>query len=131
MQTDGDIRPEHVFARRTRELRDRLGISQVQLATTLAARGVRIDPTSITRLERGTRGIRLNEAVAIARAFGQTVDEMLRPALPPAEQLSEAERQADLARWRAAQAVAEMEAARDRVDRLRAALDAPNELRED
>ncbi|MEU6039766.1 helix-turn-helix transcriptional regulator [Actinomadura sp. NPDC047616] len=130
VQDDEKARPEIVFAQRAREVREKLGMSQTQLSTALRLKGVKIDPTSITRLEKGTRGIRLDEAVAIARVFDRTVDEMLRPALPPEEQLREAEKQADVARWRAARAVAEMEVAWARLSRLRVNLDTdPAELR--
>lgn len=130
MQNREGERPEQTFARRARELREALGLSQTQLATTLALKGVKIDPTSITRLEKGARGIRLDEAVAIAGVLDQTVDEMLRPALPPDEQLRQAEQQADRDRWRAARAVAEMEAAQVRLERLRKNLGTdPGDLR--
>jgi transcriptional regulator with XRE-family HTH domain len=123
MQSD-DLRPELTFARRVRELREALGLSQIQLATTLTLKGVKIDPTSITRLEKGTRGVRLDEAVAIAEVLDRTVDEMLRPVLPPGEQVVQAEKQAEQARWRAASAVAEMQVAQARLERLRENLDA-------
>lgn len=124
MQNHEDVRPELTFAQRVRELREALGLSQTQLATTLRLKGVKIDPTSITRLEKGTRGVRLDEAVAIAGVLDQTVDEMLRPVLPPGEQLRQAAQQADQTRWRAARAVAEMQAAQTRLTRLRVNLDA-------
>ena len=38
---------------------------------------VKVDPTAITRLEGGSRGLRLNEAAAIARALASTVPDMI------------------------------------------------------
>jgi transcriptional regulator with XRE-family HTH domain len=116
-------RPEQIFARRMRELREKLGISQALVATKLRlVEGLKLDPTAITRMEKGTRAIRLDEAVAIARALDLTVDEMLRPVLPPDEQLAQAEKALEPARWRAARAAAEYEVAQRRLDRLRVRL---------
>jgi transcriptional regulator with XRE-family HTH domain len=118
---DSTERPEQVFARRMRELRGQM--SQSQLAVTLnLAHGIKLDATAITRIEKGSRTLRLDEAVAIAAVLDQTVDEMLRPVLPPKEQIQEAEAKIDPARWRAARAVAEYEVAQKRLERLRARL---------
>ena len=82
--------------------------------------GIKLDSTAITRIEKGSRTLRLDEAVAIAAVLDQTVDEMLRPALPPKQQIEEAEAQIDPARWRAAQALAEYNVAKKRLERLKA-----------
>lgn len=74
-----DERPEAIFARRVRQLREAAKIPQTKLAERLAERGVKIDPTSITRIEKGTRGIRLDEAVAIADVLGVPLEETLLP----------------------------------------------------
>jgi transcriptional regulator with XRE-family HTH domain len=130
MQIDPE-RPELTFARRMRELRESLGMPQTHVATTLKLiHGIKIDPTAITRIERGTRTLRLDEAVAIASVLDHTVDEMLRPALPPEEQLLQAEQEIEPARWRAARAVAEYEVSQRRLERLRVALDVGADLKE-
>lgn len=71
---DGDQRPpsspERFFATRVRERRDLLGWSQVQLALELKQAGHDLDATTITRLERGERRIRLDDAVALADVLG-------------------------------------------------------------
>lgn len=74
-----DQLPEHVFAQRVRQLREAAKLSQAQLAAKLTAEGTKFDPSAITRLEKGTRMIRLNEAVAIADTFGVKLEEMLLP----------------------------------------------------
>lgn len=107
------------FARACIVARARAGISQTELAQELAAHGVRIDGSAIARLENGRRNVRLNEAVAIARALGfPTVDAMVRPALPPDLELAAARGDELDAAWRAAQAVADHAAAVARVERL-------------
>lgn len=117
--------PEAVFARRTREVRVGVKITQTELSahvdiqTSAAGRPVKMDPTAITKLEKGTRAIRLNEAVAIANVLDQTVDEMLRPALASDEQIRRAESQIETTRLRAAMALGEHEAAIARAARLR------------
>ena len=116
-------RPESTFARRMRELREAAGMPQSHIANVLAmSHGIKVDPTAITRIERGTRTIRLDEAVAIASVFDHTVDEILRPALSPEEQLLQAEQEIEAAQRRVERAVAEFEALQRRLEQLRTAL---------
>jgi transcriptional regulator with XRE-family HTH domain len=69
---------ESTFANKLRELREEKGLSQSQLAAALAAKhGINLDPTAITRLEGGSRSLRLDEAVAIADVLGATLPQML------------------------------------------------------
>lgn len=69
--------PEGRFAARTREIRQARAWSQPKLAEEIrAADGPHLDPSNVARLERGTRGIGLNEAYAIATALGSTVASM-------------------------------------------------------
>jgi transcriptional regulator with XRE-family HTH domain len=49
-----------------RERREQKGWSQRQLAEMLHAVELRLDPSAITRIERGTRDVKLAEAIAIA-----------------------------------------------------------------
>lgn len=81
--------------------------------------GLKIDPSAVARLEKGGRSIRLNEAVALAAIFDSTVDQMLRAALPRAEQLREAERRVAWTRDMANAARVEHEVAVERAKRLR------------
>ncbi|MFD9867481.1 helix-turn-helix domain-containing protein [Streptomyces niveus] len=63
--------PGDIFARRLRQERDRLGISQAELARRMAALlGANVDSTRLTRIEQQTRAVRLDEAVTAAEALG-------------------------------------------------------------
>lgn len=63
--------PESVFAARLRQAREAAGMTQPQLATRLYEEsGIRLDPSAITRMERGNRMIRLNEAVHLSAILG-------------------------------------------------------------
>lgn len=120
MQDQREPTPEDQFARRTRLLRDAFGWSQTGLAARLGEHGLKVDGTAITRLERGTRTIRLNEAVAIAHELGfTTVDTMLHgPLRTPEEELAQARADEAEAEQRATWALAEHAAARAKVRQL-------------
>ncbi|NEA20719.1 helix-turn-helix domain-containing protein [Streptomyces halstedii] len=63
--------PGDIFARRLRQERERLGISQAELARRMAVLlGTNLDSTAITRIEQQTRAVRLDEAVTAAKALG-------------------------------------------------------------
>lgn len=62
-----------------RDARIERGWSQRELARELALHGIKLDPSGITRLEKGQRPIRLDEAAAIARVFNASVEEMISP----------------------------------------------------
>jgi transcriptional regulator with XRE-family HTH domain len=53
-----------------RDARERRQWSQRRLAELLDEAGVRLDPSAITRIERGTRDVKLREATAIASVLG-------------------------------------------------------------
>lgn len=70
-QTAMNALPGDLFARRLRQERERLGISQAELARRMAALlGTNFDSTAITRVEQQTRAVRLDEAVTAAEALG-------------------------------------------------------------
>ncbi|WP_181273686.1 helix-turn-helix domain-containing protein [Brevibacterium oceani] len=63
--------PSDVFARRLRQERERLSISQAELARRMASLlGQNVESTAITRIEQQTRAVRLDEAVTAAMALG-------------------------------------------------------------
>ncbi|MCX5103412.1 MULTISPECIES: helix-turn-helix domain-containing protein [unclassified Streptomyces] len=63
--------PGDLFARRLRKERERLGVSQAELARRMAELfGANVDSTAITRIELQTRSVRLDEAVIAATALG-------------------------------------------------------------
>lgn len=107
--------PEQQFGARLRELREHYDLTQAALAKRLDDRGVKLDPSAIARLEKGLRSIRLNEAVTIASVMQMNVDELLRPALPPDEQVAQAKKQIDRTWWRSLAAAAEYDSAEERL----------------
>lgn len=66
--------PEQAFSERLRQYREASGMSQAALA-----KQVGLDPTAITKTEKGSRSIRLDEAVAIAGALRRTLTQMITP----------------------------------------------------
>lgn len=66
------------FIRRMREERERARISQTELAARMTRiLGSNIDPTTVTRMEKGERTVRLDDAVAAADALGLPLGELL------------------------------------------------------
>ena len=62
--------PADVFARHLRSERERLGVTQTDLARHIARiLDQNLDPSAINRIEQGTRAVRLDEAVAAAEAL--------------------------------------------------------------
>lgn len=62
--------PTDVFAHRLRLERERQKLSQAELARRIAAElGTNVDPSAVTRIEQQTRAVRLDEAVAAAKAL--------------------------------------------------------------
>lgn len=70
---------ESKFGLNVRDARKAQGISQRALAERLAEVGLTIDASAITRLEKGSRAIRLGEALAIAEALSTDLEELLGP----------------------------------------------------
>ena len=58
-----------VFGQNVRAARARKGWSQRELAEALDERGLKLDPSAVTRIERGTREVKLREAVAMAECL--------------------------------------------------------------
>jgi 8-oxo-dGTP diphosphatase len=132
--------PEQVFAGRLREAREAHQMTQAELSRQLDAKhGVKIDPTSIARMENGKRMIRFNEAVAIADILDMRVTDLIQPenvtTMDPEElraevtrvqaelddlntKLAEAEKEVQSARYSAA----ELREQRDRAEARLAAL---------
>jgi len=64
--------------RRLREYREDRKWSQRRLAEVLGANGLKLDPSAITRIERGQRDIKLHEATALASALRVKIDELVK-----------------------------------------------------
>jgi transcriptional regulator with XRE-family HTH domain len=65
--------PGELFGRRLREEREQRGWTQAELA---GRSGTGLHPTAVTRIERGERGVSLNEALAFAAALGVSLGEL-------------------------------------------------------
>lgn len=66
------------FRLTVKRLREQRGWSQAQLAEKLRDQGFsQFHPTTVSRVEKGDRAVRLAEARAFAKAFDRTVSEML------------------------------------------------------
>lgn len=73
VQTD----PESLLAWHIKVQRQDRGWSQAELAERLAAAGLPLHATAVTRIESGKRGISLNEFVQIATAFEVSPEELI------------------------------------------------------
>ncbi|MDQ0648600.1 transcriptional regulator with XRE-family HTH domain [Microbacterium natoriense] len=70
--------PGEVFARRLRRQRLEAGIAQTELALRMSRLlGGSIDGSAITRIEKMDRAVRLDEAVAAARALNVPLDALI------------------------------------------------------
>lgn len=77
------LTPSQAFARRLRQRRDdELGWSQAKLADRCEAIGYPIDKTTIAKIEKGTRGVRLEDALALSAALDTSPVFMLFPFEP-------------------------------------------------
>lgn len=118
MMTPDEI--ERSFADRVRELRFSSLMSQVELAERLERYGIKLDGTAITRIERGTRSVKLAEAVALAHALGSTVDGMLARQGSIDDQIAEAQMSARIAEDSLARARVDAQWAHERLAELEA-----------
>jgi transcriptional regulator with XRE-family HTH domain len=78
---------ENHFRKRLKDERERRKWKQEELANKLVAKGIPMHWTSIAKIEKGSRSVRIDEAAAIADLFGISVDTMLgRRARPRSDQ---------------------------------------------
>jgi transcriptional regulator with XRE-family HTH domain len=61
------MRPTEVFARRLQDTRTARGLTQTELARRATEAGRELDRAAVLRIEKGQRGIGLDEAIALAR----------------------------------------------------------------
>jgi transcriptional regulator with XRE-family HTH domain len=105
--------PGDLFARRLRLERDRLGISQAELARRIAEiLGTNVDPSAVTRIEQQVRAVRLDEAVAAAQALDV-------PLMVLVSEDGEAENEAQLQQYLAELAAAQRQWEKNRLEVLR------------
>jgi transcriptional regulator with XRE-family HTH domain len=77
---------EERFGSRMREYRLDLGLTQGGFVRVLAAYGLSLDASAISRIEKGVRAVRLGEAHVISRAFGLELDDFLRSGMTDVEE---------------------------------------------
>jgi transcriptional regulator with XRE-family HTH domain len=70
---------DKTFGVRVRNARDERKWSQRKLAEELDKLGVKLDPSAVTRIERGSREVKLREAAAIATALGVPLQNLAPP----------------------------------------------------
>ncbi|WFR84649.1 helix-turn-helix transcriptional regulator [Arthrobacter sp. Y-9] len=70
--------PDELFGLAVKQLRENEGWTMSELATRLSDAGLtNFHPTTVARMERGERPVRLSEAVVIARLFDVGVDDLV------------------------------------------------------
>lgn len=115
--------PGQTFARRLREERGRVGLSQAALADRLAeVLNQKIDASAITRIEKYERAVRLDEAVVIAELLDVPLEAMLHDRERVDDQIAELRRDLSLAQWRANQAEEELQQAQDQMSWIRGSI---------
>lgn len=68
-----------VFRQRVREVRKLRGMTQAQLAAAVAALGVKMEEPAVMRLEKGTRGVSVDDVLAFSAALGVSPLSMIVP----------------------------------------------------
>lgn len=105
-------RPGATFARRLREVRQDLGLTQTELARRLAERlDAKIDGAVITKIEKGDRGVRLEEAVYAAEILSVPLESLITGVDPVDVRIAELRRQVEAQEDRANAAMHEHEQA--------------------
>lgn len=74
-----DGRPSEVYATRLREIRKSLDLSQAELARRMTAEGRPLSKVALLRIEKGTRGLSLDEALALAELLQVAPADLLSP----------------------------------------------------
>ncbi|MDX3747489.1 helix-turn-helix transcriptional regulator [Streptomyces sp. AK08-02] len=123
--------PERVIGREMRRIRERMGLTQLEVAERMLKNGFRFHQTQIAKMERGERPIRVNEWIAIATALGTSVQDMLASEIgarigeSPEKplNLAELERERDAVHQRLRAAEDQLARARDQATATRLARD--------
>jgi len=73
------MQPSDVFGARLREIREGRGFTQLELAARLEAKGRPMNKAAILRIEKGVRGVSLDEAFALAAVLVVAPAHLLSP----------------------------------------------------
>jgi transcriptional regulator with XRE-family HTH domain len=112
---------EDYFRNQLRDQREQKHWKQEDLADKLSAKGIPMHWTTVAKIEKGSRSVRIDEAAAIADLFGISVDAMLgRRARPRADQGHALTVAADTAIRSSDALINVMSAVRDRINDLSA-----------
>jgi transcriptional regulator with XRE-family HTH domain len=84
----GEVDYGAVFARRLRQLRTAMKITQRQVAEQMGGHGFQMHQTTIAKIETGERAVQLDEAAAIAKVLGVSLQDLITEL--PSDELSEA-----------------------------------------
>lgn len=68
-----------VLAEAVKFRREQMSMTQNDLAEALTEHGMDVDPTAIVRIEKGSRGVRVEELLALAAALDVTPGDLLAP----------------------------------------------------
>jgi len=77
---------DEVIAQSVRRHRERLDLSQAELARKMSAQGHGWHPMTVNRCEEGDRPLRVSEAAALAGIFDIPLSKLLEPPAPPANE---------------------------------------------
>ena len=69
--------PERTLAVQARAIREKLGMTQAEVAKEMSARGLRMRQSTIAKIEAGQRPVRVNEAVTLAAILRVTVTDLI------------------------------------------------------
>jgi len=69
--------PERVLAARVREIREKLGMTQAEVARGMTAQGLAMLQSTIAKIEACQRPVRLNEAVRLAAVLRTQLDDLM------------------------------------------------------
>jgi transcriptional regulator with XRE-family HTH domain len=117
---------EDHFRKRLEDERNRKGLTQTDLADMLKLKGIHMHWTTIAKIEKGTRSVRIDEAAAFADCFGISVDTLLgRRARPKSDRVHVLTAVADTAIRSAGPIIDTAMAVRDRIADLSAFDDLP------
>lgn len=84
-----------LFGKAVLDWRQARGVSQRALAEILTADGMTADASAVSRIEKGTRSVRLTEALTIARALDVDLDDLVAETRAPSDNFERMRRAAN------------------------------------
>jgi transcriptional regulator with XRE-family HTH domain len=96
-QTPKTRTPEEAFGRAVGSFRTVMQMSQRDFAAKLTERGMPVDASAVSRIEKGSRSVRLVEAITIAEVLQVDLDFLVSGAKSPLQQFQTMRRRTDMA----------------------------------